>query len=138
MKIRPAKPYGKDLEKLIAIHKAIFPADSLPSFTNGWWWLVYDGHKVIAFAGLNGVKSWNEALYLSRCGVDKAYRGQGLQKRLIKIRERKARKLGIKHLITSTYYRLISANNLINCGFRLYQPENEWLAKGSLYWKKDL
>lgn len=73
-----------------------------------------------------------------RAGVAPAYQGQGLQKRLIRIRERFARKQGMNWLITSTYANMRSANNLISCGFRIFEPTLEWGAEGTIYWSKQL
>jgi GNAT superfamily N-acetyltransferase len=76
--------------------------------------------------------------YLCRAGVLESHRGRGLQKRLIRVRERKARKLGWTHVVTDTYENPASANSLIKCGFRSYLPRNPWGAKGVAYWIKRL
>lgn len=61
---------------------------------NGHWWIAYDGELPVAFAGIAQSYRWGDAGYLCRAGVIRSHRGQGLQKRLIRIREAKARRLG--------------------------------------------
>ena len=70
------------------------------------------------------------------------HRGNGLQRRLLKVRERKARQLGWTSVITDTTDNVPSANNLIKAGYRLFEPESvgamNWAFKSSLFWRKGL
>ena len=116
----------------------IFPADEVLDPTVGWWWVVRDGEVPVAFAGLRSVPSWKGAVYLARCGVLRAYRGRGIQKALIDIRQRKAKALGFTDLITTTYRNPTSANNLIRRGFFVYEPHRRWGAEDTIYWKKKI
>lgn len=101
------KPYGDD------------PAD----LSNAAWWLVWDGDRPVAYAGLGHwphLPAYSDIAYLRRCGVLKAYRGRQLQRRLIDVRVRAARRLGLSRAVTYTSYEnAASANNLIAAGFRM-------------------
>lgn len=114
----------------------ILPADTPCSTQEGWWWLATDDGHPLGFAGLVQSSQWSDTGYLCRAGVLEKARGNGLQKRLIQARERKARALGWKWLVTDTYENPASANSLISCGFRMFKPSNPWGADGVCYWKK--
>jgi GNAT superfamily N-acetyltransferase len=76
---------------------------------------------------------------MCRAGVVRSHRGKGLQKRLIRVRERKAREHGWKWLITDTAsYNVASSNNLAACGFKLFRPSRPWGHDDGLYWRKAL
>jgi hypothetical protein len=62
----------------------------------------------------------------------------GLQKRLIRVRERMARELGWAWLITDTFQNPPSANSLISCGFKNFAPTKPWGFAGANYWRKKL
>lgn len=119
-----------------------------PDLPRGYWWLVYerDAPKLslcslvnpVAFCGLTEATSTPGAGYLKRVGVLKPYRGQGLQRRLITVREKKARKLGLTLMLTDTTDNPPSANSLIGAGYKIFEPAYRWAFKNSLYWKKDL
>lgn len=112
------------------------PGDVPMSTRTGWWWLAHDGCKPVAFAGLTRSSKWSDAAYLCRAGVVASHRGKGLQRRLIAVRERKARALGLRWLITDTFDNPASGNSLIRAGFRLFSPSKPWAASGALYWRK--
>jgi GNAT superfamily N-acetyltransferase len=75
-------------------------------------------------------------MYMCRSGVAEDARGQGLQRRLLRVREAFARKNGARWLISDTTDNTISANNLIAVGFRLFNPSVPWGLKHALYWCK--
>jgi ribosomal protein S18 acetylase RimI-like enzyme len=106
--------------------------------SDGHWWIAYDGKLPIAFAGVSQSSKWGDAGYLCRSGVIRSHRGKGLQKRLIRIRERKARQNLWVWLITDTFNNPASSNSLISCGYRLFKPTNPWGFDGALYWRKKL
>ena len=73
---------------------------------------------------------------LTRCGVRRKYRGNGLQKQLIRARIRMARRHGFRELLAYVLgNNLASANSLIACGFRLYTPAEFWAGKKALYFR---
>jgi len=124
---------------LTDLHKHCLPADDLPDFTKGWWWIMYDRNKYPAgFAGLVPSNRWIDCGYLSRAGILLYHRGKGLQKRLIHARILKARKLGYEYLFSDTHDNVPSVNNLIACGFKLYDPRTPYGAEKTLYWRLKL
>jgi GNAT superfamily N-acetyltransferase len=135
MRVERVAPSHKLLRVL---HTATFPRDEQPEWESGTWWLVFDGERAIAFAGLTPSVQFSDCGYLVRAGVLPAWRGRGLQKRLLRVRERFARSVGLNWLVTATYQNTASSNSLIAAGYRLYEPSRPWLDKGALYWRKQL
>jgi GNAT superfamily N-acetyltransferase len=123
---------------LSRMQRRVLPYDKPAATTIGWWWLAFDGDEPVGFAGLYQSSRWCDAGYLCRAGVVPSHRGQGLQKRLIRARERKARAVGFRWLITDTNDNPSSGNSLISSGFRLYSPSKPWAADGALYWRKPI
>lgn len=110
-----------------------------PITTNvGWWWILYQDDRPIGFCSLRNSAQWGDAVYLCRAGILPKYRGKGLQKRLIRVRERLAKRLKINWLISDTYNNPASANSLIACGFRMFTPSQPWGAEETCYWRKKL
>jgi GNAT superfamily N-acetyltransferase len=118
------------------LQRAALPYDEPMSTDEGSWWVTFVGETPVAFAGSKRSTRWNDAVYLCRAGVIPAFRGAGIQKTLIRVREAAARKAGMTWLITDTHENPASANSLISCGFRLYEPNSPWANKGALYWRK--
>ena len=123
---------------LIKMQKQCLPHDEIYDLYNGFWWGAFDGDNCVGFAGLVASKRWGDCGYLCRSGVVKSFRGKGIQKKLIRARERFARTLGWKWLITDTTDNPPSSNSLISCGFKLFNPTIPWGGKNTLYWRKHL
>ena len=109
-----------------------------PLFLKGWWWIAYVGDVQVGFCGLAQSKQRKTLGYMTRSGVLKPYRGCGLQRLFIQTRIQRAKDLGFKGMTVATYNNPYSGNNLIDAGFRLYEPDRKWLCHGAAYWKKDL
>lgn len=124
--------------RLVVMHAETFPDDREPDWRAGTWWLALADGEPVGFAGVQPSLQWSDCGYLVRAGVVPAWRGQGLQRGLIRVRERYARTQPWTWLVTATHRNLPSANSLIACGYRLYEPSTPWLAGGSLYWRKRL
>jgi GNAT superfamily N-acetyltransferase len=121
------------------LQKKCLPDDDICNVHVGHWWIVYDEFMLpIGFCGMVRSHTWYDCGYLCRAGIVKEWRGNGIQKKLIKAREKHAKKLGWNWLITDTTDNPASSNSLINCGFKLYNPSNPWAYKHSLYWRKRL
>jgi GNAT superfamily N-acetyltransferase len=104
----------------------------------GHWWIAHDGPMPVGFAGVVRSYQWGDTGYMCRSGVLRSHRGKGLQKRLIRVREAKARRLGWNWLISDTYKNPPSANSLISCGFKTFIPSRPWSFDGAIYWRKRL
>lgn len=123
------------------LHKITLPGDKQPDCSKGHWWAAFDydkDKKPVAFAGMVPSSRYLNTGYLCRAGVIPEYRGQGLQRRLLKTRERKAKQLGYFRIITDTTDNPPSSNNLIKSGFLLFDPELKWAWPLSNYWYKNL
>ena len=124
---------------LLYLQKKCLPSDKPCNVMHGHWWIVYtDSGIPVAFAGMTRSSNWLDAGYLCRAGVTPDYTGNGLQKRLIRVRIAKAKKLNWRWLITDTTSNPASSNSLISQGFRLYEPTVPWAYKYSLYWRLNI
>lgn len=133
-------------EELTSLHDMTFIDTNLrPEFDSGHWWLVWDADipsiykpAPVAFCGLVPAVNTPGAGYLKRAGVLPAFRGHGLQGKLIRVRETKARRLGLTTMLTDTKDNPASANSLIRAGYKIFEPAYRWAFQSSIYWKKDL
>lgn len=125
--------------ELHRLHYATF-GDRAPVIDTeeGYWWLAYAGDKAVAFAGLSASYVKQGRGYLTRSGVLEEHRGHGLQVRLIRAREAKAKRLKWTEVVTDTTDNIPSANSLIRAGYRLFWPSNVWAFEHSLYWIKNV
>jgi GNAT superfamily N-acetyltransferase len=131
-------------EDLITLHDYTFcDANIRPNLERGWWWLVYgmdwgSPKEPIAFCGLTPTYSTPGTSYLKRAGVLHAFRGRGLQRRMIAVREKRARREGFTTMITDTTDNPASANSLIRAGYKIFEPADRWAFPRSIYWRKAL
>lgn len=125
----------EDLEQL---QRDALPADSLYFPEDATWWIAYHRHHPVAFACLCPSQQGPDGVYLGRCGVLPAFRGFGVQRRLIRLRLAWAKRQGYKWAVSDTTDNVPSANNLIACGFRLYTPAIPYSFARALYWVKRL
>ena len=132
--------YGNlsQIQTLMQLQREILPGDRPVTIDNTYWWIAYDGDKPIGFSGYRASRQWCHTAYLCRAGVLSAYRGKGLQRRLIRVRERHAKRLGFIWAISDTSDNPASANNLIACGYRMYEPQSPWGWRHTCYWRKKL
>lgn len=114
------------------------PADPVVEPDEGHWWIAYDGSNPVAFVGMTDVEGWPRTGYVARVGVLPSHRGQGLQKRLLAVCERRGRELGLERLISTTYNNPPSANSFIARQYRTYEPQQRWGADDTIYWIKSL
>jgi GNAT superfamily N-acetyltransferase len=123
---------------LLYLQLSILDGDVPMEPSSGYWWVAYDGALPVGFAAVSQSVRWSDTGYLCRAGVIRSHRGKGLQKRLIRVRERKARQVGWKWLITDTYSNPASSNSLISCGYRIFKPSQPWSFDSAIYWRKAL
>ncbi len=123
-----------DLQAVIELDREIFAGDILiqeKELGACEWWLAYDGETPVAFAGIWPLPEEGKA-FLAKSGVIKAYRGSGLQKRLIRVRMSYAKEIGLYRCYTYIWAgNHASMRSLISCGLRPYyfgRSENaSWL-----------
>jgi GNAT superfamily N-acetyltransferase len=108
--------------------------------TRGEWWVVFESGKPAAFAGMVPMAEYFSGAYLCASGVLPQYRGNGLQKVLIRKRLQRAKTLGCKVAYTDTIHEnAFSANSLIASGFKRFVPSIPWgKTKDVHFWRKDL
>lgn len=141
MHVKIAAADGRDQKTasaLLWLQLEVLPSDAPLDPSQGHWWIGYDNGAPVAFCCVQQSVRWSDCGYLSRAGVIRAYRGSGLQRRLIRVRERKARDLGWNWLVSDTYRNPASANTLIACGYRTFLPSKPWGFDGAVYWRKKL
>jgi N-acetylglutamate synthase-like GNAT family acetyltransferase len=125
-------------DRLSALQKICLPFDEPVDTNFGCWWIATENNRDIGFAGLTRTVSWHDCGYLCRAGVVPNSRGQGLQKKFIRVRIRQAKALGWKWLVTDTTDNPASANSLIACGFKIFEPTKPWGFTNTIYWRRKL
>lgn len=139
LKVRKVDGSSERYSALLSqLHDEIFGDSAPPVETDyGFWWIVFDGKKPVGFAGIVPSTLAADVGYLKRAGVLPAYRGHGLQRRLLRVREAEAKRQGWSRVITDTFYGNIhSSNNLIKSGYVMFEPPLRWGFKSGLYWTK--
>lgn len=126
--------------QLKALELRVLPKDTPYCDINpkGIWWGYFNNGQLVAASSLSiWMPGW---AFLARTVVAPEARGQGLQRRFTRAREKYARLKGVHTIVTYTdATNIISANNLIECGYRLYTPHEKWgLQPFSYYFKKKL
>jgi GNAT superfamily N-acetyltransferase len=123
---------------LSALQRLCLPNDRLYFPEEGVWWLAYLRRTPVAFACASPSQQHKDGIYLGRCGVAPAARGKGIQRQLIRVRLAWAKRHGYKWAVSDTTDNVPSANNLIACGFKTYEPEVRYSFARAVYWKKQL
>lgn len=134
-RIRMVDASDDDIADTLAdLHQlTFFDAAAVPQFELGAWWLAYYGHE---FAGVVPSTHTRNGGYFSRVGVLQRHWARGLQRRLMRAIEMRARRVGWDSIVSDTTDNPVSANNFICAGYRLYEPEVPWAWSHSLYWRK--
>ena len=138
-KISEADP-DTHYDTLVALQEACFPGSTLWPPEGAHWWIARDRDGgAIGFGGLYIENHDYGQAMLCRSGVLQCAHGYGLQRALIRVRERKAKLLGLTRITTYTAAdNSHSMNNLIACGYRTYEPPRGWASEGCVYWQKIL
>ena len=138
--IRRVNGKSKQKQKVLTrLQKEILPSDKLCDTKVGLWWIVYtETGRAVGFAGMKQSSQFGNCVFLHRSGVVFEHTGNGLQKRLIKARLRKAKLMGFEIAVSDTSHNPASANSLINCGFKMYKPSKPWGWDYTCYWRLKL
>ena len=133
---------GEDEEisdTLIDLHRLTFFASApLPPFDWGHWWLAFQDDIAVGFAGVVPSTHANNAGYFCRVGVIRGHCGNSLQFRFMRALELRARRNGWSSVVSDTTDNVVSANNFIRAGYRLYRPREPWGWPHTLYWRKQI
>jgi len=129
-----SKIYWRNI--LCGLQLECLPYDEIFPTHEGWWFVAFERRAgPVGFAGMVRSAKFSDCVYLCRSGVKEEHRGNGLQKKLIYARLKRARIMGMNWAVTETYENPPSSNSLISCGFRLYNPSDPWAGEGALYWR---
>ena len=102
--------------------------------SNRDWWVMVSANQIVAYCGCG----FTEGLCIFvRAWVHKDYRGQGLQKKMIKLRIKSAYDCHIAITYTSVD-NYPSINSLISQGFKIYCPEYAYAGREMLYFQKPI
>lgn len=137
--VDPSHPIAAEAIHAFNAMDPAFPSLMARHFTAGFWWLVYFEGAPVGFAGLTPMVPFANVGYLKRAYVLPAHRGHGLQRRLLSIREDKARRLGWNLLVSECAAdNRWSADNFAKARYTAFEPEQKWGAADSIYWKKEI
>ena len=101
-----------------------------------YWWLLENGDELCGYCGMVPYPAY-ETAFIYAVGVTAAYRGQGLQRRMMRAMERQARRDGLTRVVTYTDESNIwSANNFIRSGYVLYVPPQGHAPGWLNFWKR--
>jgi GNAT superfamily N-acetyltransferase len=139
-RIREIDATDEDIAEALAdLHQATFlDSAPVPSFEEGHWWLAFHESRPVAFAGVILSTHFVNTGYFNRVGVLPEHRGHGLQLRLMRALEARARLDGWCSIVSDTTDNVRSANNFIGAGYRLFIPACPWGWASTLYWRKDM
>jgi len=122
-------------EQLKTLDYAIFFGCNDEFKNNRDWWVVVDARKIIAYCGC--LYSEGICIFI-RAWVNARYRGKGIQSRMIKVRLKTAKQYCYTAITYTTHNNVHSANNLFKNGFKMYIPQQKYVGKEMIYFRKDL
>jgi hypothetical protein len=139
-RIREVDGHDDEIADTLAdLHRlTFFDGAPVPPFDWGHWWLAFDKRLPVAFAGIIPSTRARNAGYFCRVGVVKNHCGHGLQLRMMRAMEFRARQNGWNCIVSDTTDNLASANNFIKAGYQLYHPHFPWGWPTTLYWRKSI
>lgn len=130
-----------DLDLIEDMNSIIFPGEDLETGNNTYHWIARDKQsgKPVGFCSCSYIG--HGILFLSRAGLLRKYRGRGLQKKFISLRESFAKKKEPKITSIITYVKkdnYTSLASLIKRGYRIYTPEWHYAGHEFFYVKKSI
>ena len=97
------------------------------------YWHAWNKGVIIGYCA---TKVFDDFIFMARSGVLEGFRGNGLQKRMIKARERFH---GDGMYITySLPANPASTNSLISCGYKVYWPEEPYAGENMIYFMREI
>ena len=126
--------------QLVLMDSLCFGHDAPPLTDNsGVWWIASHDGAPAGYAAIKpSMSNPEDGGYMHRAGVLSEFRGNGLQKTLIKRRLSYAKSQGWDWVVTDTNNNPASGNSLISCGFKMFSPSNPWSFVSANYWRKYL
>lgn len=126
-KFRITRTHNKGI--VTDLDNKILPTDEFYDHKGNVYWLVKNQkNKNVGFCMATNIG--DKIVFLSRAGLLWEARGNGLHKRMIRVRLNWARKNGFNSVITYVAVDNVqSSRHLIKCGFELYLPEYSYAGK---------
>jgi GNAT superfamily N-acetyltransferase len=120
---RPAA-LPEDERHILGMDRICFPVDEPPTIDGAEWVIGWDGATPAAYCAWKTVRHDDVAVgFHYRGGVTPAYRGHGLQRRMLRLREARMLKQGLGAAVTYTDADgAASMRSLIAEGYRPYVP----------------
>ena len=114
----------EDEEKVTRMDAVCFPLDTPAVFAGAHWLIGWEGDRPAAFCAWKIVEHDGVPVgFHYRGGVLPGYRGHGLQREMLRLREAEMRKQGLNKAVTYTDADgAASMRNLIAEGYRPYAP----------------
>jgi GNAT superfamily N-acetyltransferase len=141
LELTPSNQPEKTVKEVKRLDKLLFAGDKRVDVSKSWVWIARVEGKPVAFGAMRACEAEaNKGLVLfTRAGVLPVWRGKGIQKRLIRLRVRKAKSLGYETAVAYVMgMNCASSNALIGCGFRLYHPSDLYAGYRAVYLRKQL
>lgn len=126
------------------LHARLFPTLIFPYPHYGDWWVAWHGDVPVAFSHQEPTTYYPNSGYFGRVGVLPGHRGHGLQMRLMRAGEWKAKRVhGWEALYSDTTRNPHSAANLRKLGWVEFDPNADkkvgWqVNRYTKFWRKEL
>jgi GNAT superfamily N-acetyltransferase len=113
-----------DQQQILRLDRICFPVDEPPGIVGAQWFIGWDGETPAAFCAWKPVEQDGVAVgFHYRGGVLPEYRGHGLQRQMLRVREARMREQGLAVAVTYTDADgAASMRSLIAEGYRPYAP----------------
>ena len=144
---RPATS-PEDGKQILLMDRICFPVDEPPTLAGAQWAIGWDGETPAAYCAWKTVEHDGVAVgFHYRGGVLPEYRGHGLQRQMLRLREARMREQGLAVAVTYTDADgAASMRSLIAEGYRPYAPTPGTILSGLgrlgrvgfVHWRKDL
>jgi ribosomal protein S18 acetylase RimI-like enzyme len=115
---------AEDGQRILHMDAICFPVDEPPSIPGAEWLIGWAGGRPVAYCAWKTVEHGGVPVgFHYRGGVLPEYRGHGLQRQMLRLREARMREQGLKAAVTYTDADgAASMRNLIAEGYRPYAP----------------
>lgn len=141
-----SKTNMEDIRWLRWLDAEIFPLDLPSEIGTANWFLGWDNDNAVAFCGWKPYMLDTELVgFHYRAGVLSDYRGLGLQRKMVALREDEMRRSNLKIAVTYTEtYSAASMINLINMHYRPYEATEKTALcdlskyKRMVHWRKKI
>ncbi len=118
MKLKTLVLTNTDVHKYEGLAQAIVDSRGRLDLSNRLWFVIWNGRDWLSYGGYREIDS--ERVYFGPTFVKEEFRGIGLQRKMIRVRLKRAKKDGYSEAVSSIFtFNHWSGNNLIAEGFRL-------------------